>query len=122
MTEYLFVYGWLKQKYHRDLPFEMPKKKIGDGFVYGKLFYVADYPGLELGGSQLVFGELYEIPTQYDWSEMDHFEQSLPTIVDNPEYERVRATCYLSKEPYNCWVYQYLRDWDQNRLIAGGEF
>jgi gamma-glutamylcyclotransferase (GGCT)/AIG2-like uncharacterized protein YtfP len=121
-TEYLFVYGWLKSEYHHRLPFEMPGKLIGGAWVKGTLYQVADYPGIKLGTQGKVWGELYEVKVNYDWSAMDEYECALPSFTDNPEYRRVITQSYFNATSMSCWVYEYLHPLSPEKRIHSGRF
>lgn len=120
--QYLFVYGWLKRNHHLQLPFEMPKIFLGEAYTYGMMYKVAEYPGIKLIGSNKVFGEIFELPPEFDWSKMDAFEHAAPYIEKDADYRRVQTTCYLDNEPLSCWIYEYIDEVKASDLIVSGQY
>ena len=119
---YLFVYGWLKTEHQHRLPFSMPRKLIGKAWVSGGLYYVAEYPGIRLDETGQVWGELYEVPDEYDWTDMDEYEYALPTVTENAEYQRIQTQAHIDGTSYYCWIYEYLHPLSKDKCIDSGEF
>lgn len=121
-TQFLFVYGWLKRKYHQQLPFEMPRSFVDEAYTYGEMYKVAEYPGVYLKGSRKIFGEIYQVNASQDWTKMDAFEHASPHIKQDPDYRRILTTCYIGNKQVQCWIYEYLKKVNPLDLIEGGVF
>ncbi len=66
MKEYLFVYGTLMNEF---VPTEVAEtmrrlKYVGDGFVYGRLYDLGEYPGaiLDKKTESKIFGRVCQLP------------------------------------------------------------
>ena len=121
-ASFLFTYGWLKKKYHKQLPFNMPSSFVGEAYTFGSLYKVAEYPGIKLIGNNKVFGEIYSIDKDFDWIQMDEFENASPTVKVAPEYRRVKVKCFIGVKEYQCWIYEFLDEPLQSNWIKSGIF
>jgi gamma-glutamylcyclotransferase (GGCT)/AIG2-like uncharacterized protein YtfP len=97
---------------------------LGEGFVYGKLYLVRNYPGLKFfnTASNKVFGEVYKLNSTQLFQTLDEYEEAWPLYPKNAEYKRVVADVYLNDKPLKCWVYECNHPLDGLREIISGVF
>ena len=99
---YLFTYGTLMKthpKSRHELLGDNPKP-IGKGQVRGRLLFQSDFPALINDKEQWVEGEVYEIPEENLWEQIDDWE--------GEEYERKRTLVLMEDErEVEAWVYYY---------------
>ena len=88
VTRYVFVYGTLRLGEERDINRLTPAPKFtGTSRVKGTLYHLGDcnYPGLRLGGTTWVQGDVYQITPELE-RQLDEIEQVWP--VETAEYLR----------------------------------
>lgn len=89
----LFVYGTLRRGGSNDIAhFGAGARLLGAARVRGALYDLGAYPGMVLGGSAWVWGELYAI-TQSLESRLDRLEEVWPQATG--EYRRSQAMVML---------------------------
>lgn len=132
-SPYLFVYGFLMKK-NRSIPQlgvpPMPVKYIGEGYLNGKLYLVASYPGFvhctSLPGR--VYGEVYLLKEQnFFFRKMDEYELARPhfqgnVLHGNAQYKRVIRPVHIKNRSVPCWVYEYIRPTNGLKRIRSGRF
>ena len=75
---YVFVYGTLRRGEQRDINLLLPTPLfIGYGKTPGVLYDLGAYPGVRLGGSKLVHGEVYHISPELE-RQLDEIEEVWP--------------------------------------------
>ncbi len=129
---YIFVYGTLKKAY-KDLNtftsvFHSNTEWLCHAVVKGDMYLKDWYPALKLGGSNLVFGEIYRINSPILLETIDQYEDALT----QDEYAiRLRhcdpiACDYLRKhiriDDMECWIYVYLGEVSEDMRIKSGVF
>ena len=117
---YVFVYGTLRRGEERDINLLLPTPRFtGYGNTPGVLYDLGAYPGVRLGGSQHVHGEVYQISPELE-RQLDEIEEVWPQ--QTGEYTRqevgvaftdVSAVSGTAAEQ-NCLVYEI-----DERRIAG---
>lgn len=128
MITYLFAYGFLKTRFHGSRKTETPEIKaelITNGFYPGKMFRVNVYPGVvydpECG--QKVKGEIFKLENAEEMLHvLDRYENALPLVLLDPDYERRMRTIETPSGPLDCWVYEYLKAVNPATEIKSGEF
>ena len=109
---YVFVYGTLRRGEQRDINLLQPTPVfIANGQTSGVLYDLGAYPGLRLGGGQLVQGEVYQITAELERL-LDDIEEVWPQ--QTGEYSkravRVRLTYELdAPAQQTCLVYEIAR-------------
>lgn len=93
---------------------------LGIAQVCGTLYHLGDYPGLVLGGSGLVTGELLLPRDEGVLPLLDEYEMYDPANEKGSEYLRVRVG--LFRPSLSCWIYVYNRPLDNTPIIPGGEW
>lgn len=127
MKQYLFTYGTLTEELAPpEISGSVKKLKyIGNGFVYGRLYDLGNYPGavLDRFHKSKIFGKIYELPNSQILEEFDNYE----------EYDREKPTKSLfirkqvsinraNQKKIKAWVYEYNRDVGKLPLIENGRF
>ncbi len=115
--ERIFVYGTLRRGDCRDLGVRYAGATfISAGWISGELFNLGEYPGVRLGGTERVVGEVFEVSEvtllQLDAMEGDEYTR-VPVSVNTPDGE---VGTY--------WVYEVL-DWvcaDSPKIESGDWF
>ena len=127
----VFVYGTLRRGEQRDINLLLPTPIfIGHGQLPGTLYHLGDYPGVRLGGSQSVQGEVYQITPELE-RQLDVIEEVWPQ--QTGEYTRQEVSvvvgCTLSafesaSGSYQlCLVYEIAERCTQCRpVIASGNW
>ena len=128
MKKYLFVYGTLAgENAPQEIVSTVKKLKcIGEGFIFGRLYDLGEYPGAVLDGrpSNKIFGKIYELPTDPELlNRLDAYEEFDPR---NPaESLFVRRQIPISrpnKKKVRGWVYEYNGDVKSRSLIRNGHY
>ena len=128
MSDLLFAYGFLKQKFHGSLATRTPKMDVtfvAEGRYQGHLYKVDHYPGVIFDGTA-PFAILGEVLRMNDPETLlpvlDRYEHSLPLITEDPEYERVLRPVETDQGVLQCWVYEYLGSVRKEQKIDSGKF
>ncbi len=88
---YVFVYGTLRRGEQRDINLLQPTPTfIGYGQTSGVLFDLGTYPGVRLGGSQCVQGEVYQISAELE-RQLDEIEEVWPQQTGEYTRQEVRV-------------------------------
>ena len=75
---YVFVYGTLRRGQQRDINHLQPAPLfIGSSQIKGTLYDLGSYPGVRLGGSGWVQGEVYQITPELE-RQLDEIEEVWP--------------------------------------------
>lgn len=110
--EYIFVYGIFRDISHRFFDNAILCDK---SFAIGKIYCVNEfYPGIKLGNSGIVVGDLYLINKDI-FDEFDEFE--------GDEYIRKKTNiCTFSGDILESWIYEYKYDISNFKEIAIGDW
>ena len=111
-TDLLFVYGTLREKGSNGWRMKSAPL-IGEGWVYGILLDIGSFPGLILGGTEKVIGEVRQIQVR-DLPALDAYEDDA--------YRRIRLQVKLPDRTLEAWAYEWLEDRDAFPKIAGGDW
>jgi gamma-glutamylcyclotransferase (GGCT)/AIG2-like uncharacterized protein YtfP len=107
----VFVYGTLRRGDVRDITRLHPAPLfVGMGSVAGVLYDLGPYPGMVLGGSSRVTGEVYAISAELE-RQLDVIEEVWPQRTGEYSKQEVRVQLYRSgKVPdileLDCLVYE----------------
>ena len=130
-VRHVFVYGTLRQGEARDINRLLPAPRLlGNARVAGTLYHLGAYPGLVLGASGPVHGEVYEISGELERL-LDEIEEVWPQ--PSGEYCKREQLVRLDEnaEDILCVVYELAADrvpgmpvivcgdWIQHRLQVG---
>ena len=104
MTCFVFVYGTLRQGQVNDINLKHPTPFfLGMSWVNGQLYDRGWYPGIQLGGSHQVLGEVYEVSDEL-LAQLDVLEEIAPT--PSGEYQRVQAGLVCGERTLSCHIYE----------------
>ena len=109
---YVFVYGTLRRGEQRDINLLLPTPLfVGCGQTPGVLYDLGAYPGVRLGGSQFVHGEVYQISPELE-RQLDDIEEVWPQQTGEYTRQAVRVAFtdasvgYGSGSEQTCLVYE----------------
>jgi gamma-glutamylcyclotransferase (GGCT)/AIG2-like uncharacterized protein YtfP len=116
----LFAYGHLRrgQIGHRLLELEQRTKWLGEARIHGRLYDLGDYPGLVLGGEDIVHGEVIDFDDAALWAPLDAYEECDPDQPETSEYRRIEID--LLDAGGRAWVYVFNRPVEGLTPIASG--
>jgi gamma-glutamylcyclotransferase (GGCT)/AIG2-like uncharacterized protein YtfP len=119
---HVFVYGTLRRGDVRDITcLQPPPRFIGMGSVAGVLYDLGPYPGLLLGGTGRVVGEVYAIGAELE-RVLDEIEEVWPQ--QSGEYGRREVTVQMHDAPAAggllCLVYEINPARLAGRPVIGG--
>lgn len=125
MKQYLFVYGTLIPEL---APFEISEsvkqlKFVSEGFVYGLLYDLGEYPAIILQGSEKVFGKVFELPNDENiLQKLDEYEGFYSKNESESLYLRKQTVVYIQDKKLNAWIYEYNQDLSNFSLIESGNY
>jgi gamma-glutamylcyclotransferase (GGCT)/AIG2-like uncharacterized protein YtfP len=126
---YVFVYGTLRRGERRDINLLLPTPFfVGYGQTPGVLYDLGAYPGVRLGGSQFVHGEVYQISPELE-RQLDEIEEVWPQQTGEYTRQEVRvaftgASATSGSVPeQTCLIYEIAaRRMADIRVIASGDW
>jgi gamma-glutamylcyclotransferase (GGCT)/AIG2-like uncharacterized protein YtfP len=126
----LFVYGSLMNGMEADdLLRRMGARLIGRAAIQGKLVDLGEFPGVVKSSNpkDVVFGELYEVPENQAFHELDEYEEFTPSDPRRSLFIRELTLTRLvddAHEPVEAWVYFYNPQADSSpgRRIRSGDY
>jgi len=127
-TEYLFVYGTLRQGAEHPLADLLNRRAdfIGPAVARGKLYLVAGYPGMvdSENPTELVYGDLFQLqPGSTLLQQLDDYEECGPNYSEPTEYlRRQRWIATAQRAKYPAWLYLYNRSVEHLPRIEGGDY
>ncbi len=128
MKRFLFAYGTLSDRAasRELLPALRKLKYIGDGFVYGRLYNLGDFPGVVLSKSlrNKVYGRVFELPDDPAiLSRIDEYEEFFADKKSKSLFLRKQVPVkLLNGDHMKCWIYVYNKDVTPSKLIASGNY
>ena len=133
MSEYLFVYGTLRQHAPRRAAgnrcyqlLQQYASLVGLGGLQAKLYLVDYYPGAVPSNDPAwqVVGEVYQLAKAANLlTELDAYEQCGPGFASPTEYLRLQQQISLkSGDIVTAWVYVYNQPIDGLQQILSGDF
>ena len=126
--EYIFVYGTLRRDPGQSMYHVLARYSdfIGDGYVYGKLYEVDNYPGLKASGrlKEKVYGEVYRLrDPDYVFKLLDDYEECSDKYPEPHEYKRVQIDVHLTDgRKLQAWAYEYNHPTESLELISSGNY
>lgn len=126
-VKHLFVYGTLRKECPQETPLNLSDhcEFVGNGVVKGRLYMIADYPGLTIDGfSDKVSGELYEMDIpEITLPMMDKYEEFIHGDLEASEYIRNLTDVYLEDgSKIKAWTYYYNKPVKEENRIKSGNF
>lgn len=96
---------------------------VGDARIHGRLYLIADYPGLVLDDNAgWVVGELYRLRDLAVLEDLDEYEGATAGVPE-PEYRRVqREVDLIRAESCPAWIYEYCGPLQARPRILSGDF
>lgn len=125
MTIPLFVYGTLRRGFDGAMARQLraAARYVGSGTVAGRLYRIADYPGLVPGPDGQVAGDLFALDDPAaTLALLDEYEECAAHHPQPHEYRREQLVVETADGPVTAWTYIYARDVAGLPLIAGGDF
>lgn len=125
MKQYLFVYGTLMDKFAPpEIASTVKKLKfVSDGFTYGKLYDLGEFPGAVLGTKDKIFGSVYELPDDQNiLRKLDEYEGFCPQNPTESLYLRKKTKVFVNNKSLTSWVYEYNQDLSNKPLIKSGVY
>lgn len=118
---HVFVYGTLRRGGRNDIARYRPAPvHVVDAFIAGTLYDLGAYPGVVLGGSTRVAGEIYRIDAEVE-AALDVLEAVADD--DSGEYRRRRLLVEAGARRFDCLVYEIHPSRTAGRaVIAGGDW
>ncbi len=128
--EYLFVYGTLRRNLGKPTYNLLANGAdfIGNGYLFGKLYEIDNYPGLKISqsgakGRDKVFGEIYRLRNINIFNVLDDYEECSNKHPKPHEYVRTKTRAYLDNgKKLNVWVYEYNYDTKNLEQIKSGNY
>lgn len=119
---HVFVYGTLRAGGRNDIArFAPPPRRVADAEVAGTLYDLGAYPGMVLGGTTRVKGEIYAIDAQLE-ATLDRLEE----VADDDSGEYVKRWLRVQSfggRTFDCLVYEIHPSRIEGRaVIAGGDW
>jgi gamma-glutamylcyclotransferase (GGCT)/AIG2-like uncharacterized protein YtfP len=101
---YFFVYGTLRKGDDNDITALQPAPRfIGPARIKGVMAHLGGYPGVTLGGSGDIVGEVYAVSQQLE-QRLDAIESEYPAQAD--EYAKREITVVVHGHSLPCHVYE----------------
>ena len=121
-SRHVFVYGTLRRGEMNDINRLAPAPRfVGAAKMHGTLYDLGAYPGLALGGSSVVVGEVYAITPELE-AVLDEIEEVHPQ--QSGEYEKREVTVQIDDDggPIDlaCLVYEIHPSRIVGRVVIGG--
>lgn len=111
-NRYVFVYGTLRKGDSNDITKLTPAPVyIGNSIIKGDMYHLGGYPGVTLGGSGNIIGEVYAITEPLERL-LDGIESEYPAQSD--EYVKRKLKIVMDEQSLDCIVYEinaaYIKD------------
>lgn len=124
---YMFIYGTLSPRLAPPEiePTVRKLRRVGRGFIRGRLFDLGEYPGAILTrNGQPIKGQIFELPNEPGiLDRLDEFEGYDPARPKSSLFVRRRRRAELEDgRKIFCWVYAYNRPLRAARLVQSGDY
>lgn len=117
---YVFVYGTLKRGERAAFMMSECVYK-GEFFIDGSIYDLGHFPGIKLGGPNVVIGEVYELPS--DEATKTRIIERLDTYEGVPRlYQRKQVWAYGDGETIQVGTYEYVPDVVEEWRISSGRW
>jgi gamma-glutamylcyclotransferase (GGCT)/AIG2-like uncharacterized protein YtfP len=126
LLDWLFVYGSLRSDAGHAMHGVLAAagERVDAGWVRGRLYAVAWYPGLVLDdGAGEVHGEVWRLRDASVLARLDSYEGCGPDDAPPHEFRRERTQVRLhGGATVSAWVYGYARAVDEARRVDSGDW
>jgi gamma-glutamylcyclotransferase (GGCT)/AIG2-like uncharacterized protein YtfP len=103
-ARHVFVYGTLRRGDDNDITLLLPTPRfVGKAQIAGSMFHLGGYPGVTLGGTGVVQGEVYAISESLE-RVLDGIESEYPAQAD--EYYKRDIEVTVDGVLFGCIVYE----------------
>ena len=118
---YVFVYGTLRRGEANEITQLTPTPIwIGHGAIAGTMFHIDSYPGVALGGTTPVVGEVYGVEPALE-ARMDQIETEFPGRPD--EYIKREVQITVDGKAFDCFMYEMVAKYTVGMpIIASGDW
>ena len=118
---HVFVYGTLRRGDDNDITLRRPAPVfVGEACIAGAMYHLGAYPGVLLGGTSLVVGEVYAISETLE-RDIDALEAVYPQQTD--EYFKRHILVEVAGRALDCIVYEInLRYVAGRPRVPGGDW
>lgn len=118
---HVFVYGTLRRGDDNDINKLSPAPRhVGNGWAAGTMYHFGRYPGVILGGSGQVYGEVYAVTAELERI-LDEIEELYPQQTN--EYFKRDIAVVVEGRVVPCFVYEINRDYVEGKpRIEGGDW
>jgi gamma-glutamylcyclotransferase (GGCT)/AIG2-like uncharacterized protein YtfP len=100
----VFVYGTLRKSDSNDITKLIPSPVyIGNSQISGNMYHLGGYPGVTLGGANVIVGEVYAITEPLERL-LDGIESEYPAQAD--EYDKRDIQVLVNNQMLDCIVYE----------------
>ena len=128
MNNHLFVYGTLMKKFtgYKPIMLEEYGEYVCEGFIYGRLYEIDNYPGLILGKNinEKVYGEIFLL-NDFNTSilKLDEYEDFFPGDFEKSLYIRqIEDVNVQGGDIKKAWVYIFNEDVDEEKRVISGNY
>lgn len=120
-AQLFFVYGTLRRGDDNDITCLEPAPQfIGTASIAGTMYHLGGYPGVTLGGSGQIVGEVYAVTAQLE-KKLDAIESEYPAQVD--EYAKRAIQVHIGDVVHDCFVYEINPAYIQGKpIIISGDW
>ncbi|HSV54561.1 MAG TPA: gamma-glutamylcyclotransferase family protein [Burkholderiaceae bacterium] len=120
-VRHVFVYGTLRRGDDNDITKLQPAPRfVGPAAIAGTMYHLGGYPGVVLGGSGTVVGEVYAIEPALE-RVLDEIEELYPQQTD--EYFKRSVCVEVGAQRIDCMVYEINPRYAAGaRTIPGGDW
>jgi gamma-glutamylcyclotransferase (GGCT)/AIG2-like uncharacterized protein YtfP len=120
-AQLVFVYGTLRRGDDNDITLLAPAPQfIGDASIAGTMYHLGAYPGVRLGGSGRIVGEVYSVTKQLK-KKLDAIESEYPAQRD--EYAKRTIQVQVLGAMRDCFVYEINPAYIEGKpVIASGDW
>lgn len=128
MTSCLFIYGTLLSGIGHPMHELLTRyaRLAGTGHIHGKLYEIADYPGLVLSNNarNIVWGEIYAVKDAAPlFKYLDEYEGCAPRSRRPHEYQRDLVTIHdAAQHSLLAWTYLYKHPVNHLQRIPTGDY
>jgi gamma-glutamylcyclotransferase (GGCT)/AIG2-like uncharacterized protein YtfP len=116
LSRHVFVYGTLRKGDDNDITrLQPPAQFIGTAWIQGTMYHLGAYPGVLLGGSNRVQGEVYAISADLE-QVLDRIEGL--SLQSTDEYAKRHINVAVAGLLLNCVVYEINPDRVQGHSVV----
>jgi gamma-glutamylcyclotransferase (GGCT)/AIG2-like uncharacterized protein YtfP len=120
-AQLFFVYGTLRRGDDNDITCLKPVPQfMGDATIAGTMYHLGGYPGVTLGGSGQIIGEVYSVSAELEKT-LDAIESEYPAQPD--EYAKRAIRVQVAGKWHDCFVYEINPAYIAGKpIIASGDW